>query len=195
MPIIINGTTIPTTEGSIKVNGTNITKVVCNGTTIWEVPQTLTAFTASFEQTYNCYFSRTAVSVNNTTYIASNDVNNGQTPRNSEGSYSATKDIMTFTSNIKNFTYAKVKLWACIYSNYGDGTLEYSTNGGSTWTTLVTFAYASQSGTIYQPELTLATSSLSSIKARVNLYNRSSNQYYFVDGGIGVQSVVLTNTA
>lgn len=36
MSIVVNGTTIPTTVGSIKVNGTNITKVVCNGTTVWE---------------------------------------------------------------------------------------------------------------------------------------------------------------
>ena len=38
MSIIVNGTTIPTVAGNIKVNGTNITKVIVNGTNVWEVP-------------------------------------------------------------------------------------------------------------------------------------------------------------
>ena len=35
MALKVNSTTIPTT-GTIKYNGTSLTKVICNGTTVWE---------------------------------------------------------------------------------------------------------------------------------------------------------------
>jgi len=35
MSLIVNGTTIPPTLGSVKVGSTNVTLVVCNGTSVW----------------------------------------------------------------------------------------------------------------------------------------------------------------
>ena len=37
MSIVMNGTTIPTKKGNIKFNGTEITEVICNGTSVWKV--------------------------------------------------------------------------------------------------------------------------------------------------------------
>ena len=37
MSIKVNGTAIPAAAGNIKYNGTNLTKVICNGTTVWQV--------------------------------------------------------------------------------------------------------------------------------------------------------------
>jgi len=37
MAIVMNGTTIPTKKGNIKFNGTEITEVICNGTSVWKV--------------------------------------------------------------------------------------------------------------------------------------------------------------
>ena len=37
MSIVMNGTTIPTKKGNIKFNGTEITEVIYNGTSVWKV--------------------------------------------------------------------------------------------------------------------------------------------------------------
>jgi hypothetical protein len=34
MALIVNGTTIPT-SATVKYNGTSLTKIICNGVTVW----------------------------------------------------------------------------------------------------------------------------------------------------------------
>ena len=44
MPLIINGLNIPETLGNVKVNGSNMTTVNINGSTVWQVSTSITTY-------------------------------------------------------------------------------------------------------------------------------------------------------
>ena len=57
MALKVNSTTIPTT-GTIKCNGTSLTKVVCNGVTVWQKIKSITQ-SGSFNVSSSSYETKT----------------------------------------------------------------------------------------------------------------------------------------
>jgi len=67
MAIVVNGITIPTNvANALNVNGTNITSVICNGTTVWAQSLNLTWSGSSLQTTY---FTSSGLSCSGSSYM------------------------------------------------------------------------------------------------------------------------------
>lgn len=200
MALKVGSTTILTTLGAIKVGSTNITKVnvIKDGvtTSVWEVISSLKVYEATHSMTAGYFkYNNPTVTTNNETYVTCECILG-----NTQGTVNIQGELVTFKAPCKNYKYAKVTLAYGYYSNYGDFKITYTLPGGSA-VSLIDKAYSDgQSGGILTKTFTIDTSTLASdgtstLRGTLYLYNRSSNSVYWVNGGIGIQKIELTNTA